>query len=1008
MALNKQPVNINFSQGVNTKTDKWQLPPGQFRALTNTVFNKAGMLQKRNGFGLLTAAPAGAQTLSTLSGGLVALGNTCESYSIDSGKLTNAGLFQPMQMATAPMVRRATGQLTADVAVASNGLACSTWLDADTNCYYQVSDSATGQIVIPAVQLPSGATMSRVFTLGQYFIATYLITISASTHLQYIAIPITNPGSPKAATDLSTQASGLTAAYDGQVYGGLLYLALNGSDGGGAIRVTVLDSTLRQPNTTVTASTSATRLSVAVDPTNGVVWVTLFNTATVSGMNFSSTLVPILAPTVIQSGISSGVNELSSTAINSVLTAIYEVANTYTYAPNAKTDYIEYNTLTLSGTAGTPAIVLRGVGLASRGAYVPSLGKTLVLATYGQSFQPTYFLIDLNGNVLARLAYSNGGGYAINQILANINQNGDVLQVGYLYADLLEAVNKTQGQNGSIAGVYSQTGINLATFTLGGQTAALEIGGSLHPSGGMLWQYDGVKIREHGFNVWPEDIVATTASTGGNLAAQIYFYQVTYEWTDAAGNIHRSAPSVPLEVDLSASMTATNAVTLNIPTLRQTYKTDNKVRIVVYRWSTANQIYYQVSNMKNLTGADPLTLNNPSVDSITFTDTLADSSIIGNNIIYTTGGVLENIVAPAAIAMTLFQSRLFLADAEDPNLIWFSKQVIEATPVEMSDLLTLYVAPTTGAQGSTGPITAISSMDNNLIVFKRDAIYYINGTGPDNTGANGSFSDPVFITSTVGCINPFSIVLTPKGIMFQSDKGIWLLGRGLDTTYIGAPVEDFTTVDVTSAVAIPATNQVRFTLNGTTAVMYDYFYEQWGNWKNVPALSSVIFQELHTYLNDYGQIVQETLGSYVDISTPVLISFTTSWFNIAGLQGFERFYSLNLLGQYITPHFLQVQIGFDYNPGITQTVMIEPINYAGPYGSDPIYGDNTYGGQTNVEKWRVFPNRQKCSSFQVSISEIYDPSLGVPAGAGLTLSGLALVVGIKRGTRTQSAATSAG
>jgi hypothetical protein len=42
------------------------------------------------------------------------------------------------------------------------------------------------------------------------------------------------------------------------------------------------------------------------------------------------------------------------------------------------------------------------------------------------------------------------------------------------------------------------------------------------------------------------------------------------------------------------------------------------------------------------------------------------------------------------------------------------------------------------------------------------------------------------------------------------------------------------------------------------------------------------------------------------------------------------------------------------------------------------------------------------------MQEIYDPSLGVNAGAGLSLSGLALIVGIKKGYRTQSAAKSFG
>ena len=205
---------------------------------------------------------------------------------------------------------------------------------------------------------------------------------------------------------------------------------------------------------------------------------------------------------------------------------------------------------------------------------------------------------------------------------------------------------------------------------------------------------------------------------------------------------------------------------LDVPTLRLTYKiAPNPVRIVGYRWSTAQQVYYQFTSVTNPT------INDTTIDSVVITDTFSDAQILGNAILYTTGGVIEDIAAPASIASALFSNRLFLIDAEDQNLLWFSKQVIQNVPFEMSDLLTLYIAPTTGAQGSTGPMTALSAMDDKLIIFKKDAIYYINGSGPDNTGANSTFSDPVFITATVGCSNPNSIVLLPHGIMFQSDKG---------------------------------------------------------------------------------------------------------------------------------------------------------------------------------------------------------------------------------------------
>jgi len=48
--LQKQQVAVNFGRGLDTKTDPWQVPVGNFLNLENTIFNKIGRLEKRNGF----------------------------------------------------------------------------------------------------------------------------------------------------------------------------------------------------------------------------------------------------------------------------------------------------------------------------------------------------------------------------------------------------------------------------------------------------------------------------------------------------------------------------------------------------------------------------------------------------------------------------------------------------------------------------------------------------------------------------------------------------------------------------------------------------------------------------------------------------------------------------------------------------------------------------------------------------------------------------------------------
>jgi hypothetical protein len=249
----------------------------------------------------------------------------------------------------------------------------------------------------------------------------------------------------------------------------------------------------------------------------------------------------------------------------------------------------------------------------------------------------------------------------------------------------------------------------------------------------------------------------------------------------------------------------------------------------------------------------------------------------------------------------------------------------------------------------------------------------------------------------------------PNGLMFQSDKGIWLLSRDLNTVYIGADVEKYNTTTVRSAAVIPGTNQVRFVVDNSTTLMYDYFYQQWGVFTNLRAVSATLYQGAHTYLNSLGQVFQETPGTYLDGSTPVLMSFTTSWMNVAGLQGYERFYFCYLLGTYLSPFKLNVQLAYDYNSSSTQAITVTQDNYSPNWGGESLWGGgSTWGGNSQVFEARIFPQVQKCESFQVTINEIYDPSYGVTAGAGLTLSGLNLVVGTKKGYRIQRASRSFG
>lgn len=461
-------------------------------------------------------------------------------------------------------------------------------------------------------------------------------------------------------------------------------------------------------------------------------------------------------------------------------------------------------------------------------------------------------------------------------------------------------------------------------------------------------------------------------------------------------------PAIP-GVGVTITLTAVTQSKINIPTLRLSYK--ENVNINIYKAATlTGGIPQQIIPVRT-----PLK-NNPLVDYVTYIDPTLNEDITANNILYTNGGILDNEPPPPCSDLTIFNDRLWLIDSENGSKLWFSKPLVEGSSVEMSSLETIYVSGLLSEQSDVEGLSAITIMDDKLIIFKGNSIYYLNGTGPDSTGANSQYSDPIFITGTVGCLGPSSITYNPMGVIFQSNKGIWILDRNLGTNYFGAPVERYTeNALITSAKLIPNTNQSRFSLNSGTMLMYDYFYGQWGTFVGIPNISTCVYNNLHTFLDQYGRICQETPNTYLDVLNPVLMSFTTSWFALAGIQGFERAYFLFLLGKYYSPHKLNVELAYDFNSGYTQSTVITPDNYATVYGTDPFYGSSEFwGGPTQVEKWRIMLEKQKCDTVQIKISEIYDASYGVTAGAGLTLSGMNFIIGVKKGYGTISQFNTAG
>lgn len=434
-------------------------------------------------------------------------------------------------------------------------------------------------------------------------------------------------------------------------------------------------------------------------------------------------------------------------------------------------------------------------------------------------------------------------------------------------------------------------------------------------------------------------------------------------------------------VKLSGSAAITSQP-ISVPTLRLTQKSNAIVEL--YRTENDGSVFYKCSSITSPT------VNDKTVDSVTVTDSLSDEDLISREVLYTTGGVLENTGAPTChiLAQHTASNRLIIV-GEDPNTLIYSKIRNPGFPVEFNDSLSKSIDPV------GGNITAVISMDEKLIIFEQSAILYISGQGPNNLGLQDTFTEPERISVDVGCEETKSIVLTPDGIMFKSKKGIFLLNRGLGLSYIGAEVEQYNGLYITSAKIISHRNQVIFTTSSPTCLVYDYQEKQWSTYDNHQALDAGVVNGDYYYVRNNHDLLKESSSGYSDDGSPIKLLVDTGWISFAGLQNFMRVYHMLLLADYKSPHQLRVRIAYDFNEAWVQETLIDPSDFmtTSTYGEDSPYGNPTtqgYGGSSGVYQARVNFTIQKCQSVRISIEDVQ-----TVVGEGLSISAINFVVGIK-------------
>jgi hypothetical protein len=500
--------------------------------------------------------------------------------------------------------------------------------------------------------------------------------------------------------------------------------------------------------------------------------------------------------------------------------------------------------------------------------------------------------------------------------------------------------------------------------------------------------------------------VGQNLTTVNNSYVDVQYVSV-YEWVDAQGQLHQSAPSVPATISLPVYTTAAGAalqpsasVQVGTLPLGLTEKVALKgassdLDIAVYRTTSDGEIFYRV------TSPTTVLLNQVQVQPIEYLDQSSDSAILSNQPVYTTGDILENDAPPGCSVMVNHQDRLWIADSEDSTLWWYSQPFSSGYGVSFSSLLTMRVNPSV-ATVNGGPIVAGSSMDGNFVSFQSNLVQFVSGTGPDETGANNQFSTPQLVASStaIGCRDPGSVVLTPGGIIFKSTQGFYMLARGLELQYIGAPVKAFNADVVSAATALDTNTQVRFLSELGTTLVWDWFYNAWGTFTNHQGSASISFNNSYYYVNGAsGLIFKEAPGVFSDNGVGFPLVMTTAWLKAGNIQGFQRIWKLFVQGNFPGGYQYQVQIAYDFNPAIVDTFTLNPtVSEADVWGSQSPWGETAWGegsssSTPSIIQFRVFPSSQLCEAMQMTFQDITPLNVA----STLALNGLDLEIGKRVG-----------
>jgi hypothetical protein len=505
------------------------------------------------------------------------------------------------------------------------------------------------------------------------------------------------------------------------------------------------------------------------------------------------------------------------------------------------------------------------------------------------------------------------------------------------------------------SGTTITTTINLVSATVS-STTGLYIGQSIScaniASGTIITDIQGTTITL--------SIAATATGSAASLATICqYQYILVYRWVDAQGLVHRSAPSLPTQVNFNSGPTNFGSVNLGLPIPDATYKLGGASQIWVCLYRTVNfgrQFYSVASFPINQVGnkyalASKTNLSKQMTDFFfTQTDGATDQSLNNNiaagsqvveDFLYTSlDGSYASFAPPPFLWQLSSGGRHYgLACVDGFNRVYFSQSWDESSPPEWNNFCYLPVP------AELGDCRSLSTYQNNIFIHGTRGIATFSGAGPsrqlslnsDGTlpdGAalaslyNGNFTQVTPIPTPAGVRGTGSPVTMPLGVIYQDRTGFMVIDGSLNPQYAGAGVEALTGTFSQYAHTIygPGTlceslQAIVWANSQGAALVFDYIQTKWSTWSaasNIKRFVSSIDKSVYVLTTQNVQQVNQ-FGTTLIIETPWLspspneldVGYTNSYSSNVG-EG--NIWEAELYGLYVSPHTIKIETAINYGP----------------------------------------------------------------------------------------------